>query len=97
VEREMKKQKCALAISCIALLFFSGCRKYIPATSKDTTSNAQIEVHLVLEHDGIKVYRFWDGVRTIYYTDARGKTSWDEVHSTGKTTYIERHEVETTQ
>ena len=38
----------------------------------------------MFEHDGVKVYRFYDDGSYIYYTDARGSTMWRE--NRGKTT-----------
>lgn len=40
------------------------------------TANPQIEVSLLFEHDGCRVYRFSDGARPVYYTDCRGSTAW---------------------
>lgn len=79
----------------IALISVSMNMQRLPAQAAESSSNPGIVVELVLEHEGIKIYRFWDGLRTIYYTDARGRTSWQEVHSTGKSTYMTEHEVET--
>jgi hypothetical protein len=86
------KTSAILAGSCIALLSLSACLKAPESTYK--TSNQEIKVELLFEHDGVKVYRFYDG-RTIYYTDARGKTSWSETHSNGKSSSIITHDVET--
>lgn len=60
-------------------------------------SNTNIQLQLVLEHDDIKVYRFYDGHQTIYYTDARGGTQWEERHSTGKSLYYIHRSVDTVQ
>ena len=65
------------------------------AQTQESSSNSAIPVQLVLAHEGVRVYRFWDGVRTIYYTDTRGKTAWSETRSTGKATITEDYEVET--
>lgn len=68
-----------------------------PPQSYKESSNPKIEVELVLEHEGIKVFRFHDGVRYVYFIDARGKTVWNETHTTGKVTLTEQHSVETAQ
>lgn len=81
-----------LILSAIAL---SGCS--VKTVSTERTSNVEINIELLFEKDGIKVYRFSDGYRNIYYTDARGTTSWDETHSDGKTTTTTHHRVETVQ
>ena len=76
-------------------LLGSGCgnRKTVQSISAEVTDNKEVVVELVLTHDGVKVYRFWDGWRYIYYTDARGTTRWEEVIPQGKTVRIEEHEV----
>lgn len=60
-----------------------------PAISETEVNH--IKVQLLFENDGIKMYRFTDGSRTIYYSDARGLTSWEE--RSGKSTI--RRQVET--
>ena len=81
------------------ILFFCitglvSCYAGIPLKSGKSENNQTYEVSYLFEHDGVKVYRFWDG-RTVYYTDARGKTSWTETHSNGKSSYTVTHDVET--
>ncbi len=50
--------------------------KQTPAESVAVSSNPEIQVELMLTHDGIKVYRFLDGYHYVYFTDARGSTEW---------------------
>lgn len=47
---------------------------------KIESSNSDVEVELLFEHDGCKVYRFFDGGSAKYYTDCRGQVQWDETH-----------------
>lgn len=89
---KLTKQAALLAVLCIAWLGVAGCQKTEQA--KEQTSNGEIKVELLFEHEGVKVYRFYDD-RTVYYTDARGKTAWDETHSTGKSSWREHHGVDT--
>lgn len=56
------------------LFLLSGCAK--DPVSTERTTNSDIAVELLFEHEGVKVYRFIDGGRFVYYTDARGKTEW---------------------
>ncbi len=56
----------------VPLLLLESCE--VESQSKEKSSNPAVDVELVLEHDGVKVYRFWNGGRYIYYTDARGST-----------------------
>ena len=54
------------------------------AERTDTTSNPEFKVSRIFTHDGVTVYRFSDGGQTVYYTDARGVTSWQETKHHGK-------------
>lgn len=78
-----------ILFATIAILV-SSCKKQSIESSQ--TNNSEISVELLFEKDGVKVYRFQDGGRFIYYTDARGKTEW---YSGGKNKTL--HEVETTE
>jgi hypothetical protein len=67
-------QTAKLAVLCSALLALGACSK--DPISKAGTNNPEITVELLFEKDGVKVYRFTDSGRSIYYTDARGRTDW---------------------
>lgn len=62
-------------ILLVTCLLFISCKK--EAKSTEQTSNPKFQAELLFEHDGVKVYRFYDG-RSIYYTDCRGKTSYTQ-------------------
>lgn len=87
----------AFAVALGSALFLTGCdsRKTVQAISAERTDNAQVNVELVLTNDGIKVYRFWDGWKYVYYTDARGTTSWEDRRTVGKTVVVTHSSVET--
>lgn len=78
----MKTLLLLLSLACIC-----GCKE--AAQQSHQTSSNDIKVELLFIHEGVKVYRFNDG-RTVYYTDARGKTAWEETHSN-------HHSVDTAQ
>lgn len=61
-----------LAITLLAAL--TGCA--VDPISTTQTNNKQIDLTLLFENDGCKVYRFLDGGRYVYYTDCRGQTEW---------------------
>ena len=89
-----------LSLSVIgAVLLLSGCEdnKTVQPLSWSETDNSKISVELVLTHDGIKIYRFWDGWKYVYYTDARGKTQWEERTVAGKQIVITPYSVETAE
>lgn len=65
-------------------LMLCGCMN--DAVETKPTTNRAMKVELLFEHDGVKVYRFYDG-NPIYYTDARGSVYWNASKA--------RHSVET--
>ena len=54
------------------------------------------ELTLVFENEGVKVWLFSDLDHYVWYTDARGHTSWEEHHQTGKNSTTENISVSTT-
>lgn len=78
-----------------AALFLISCER--PAIRTSTTNNPDFNVELLFENEGVKVWRFYDSGRRIYYTDARGKTAWSETHSSRKTTTTTHYAVPTEQ
>lgn len=57
---------------CALVTIAFGCAK--PAEVRTASSNSWFQVELLFEHDGVKVYRFYDQMQYHYYADARGKT-----------------------
>ena len=58
------------------------------------TNNGQVQVSLLFEYDGCKVYRFSDGGHLVYYSDCSGKTEYksdryDPATKTVQTDYIQ--------
>ncbi len=47
--------------------------------SRATTDNPEVTASVIAHVNGITVYRLNVGDRTIYFTDARGTTSWTEL------------------
>lgn len=77
------------------LFALCGCMK--EPLSTEQSSNSQVNVELLFENNGVKVYRFFDGGKAIYYTDARGRTEWTTTHGNGKTATHQKHSVETVE
>jgi hypothetical protein len=75
------------------LTFLVGCSENPIERTK--TNNPEINVSLLFEHDGVRVYRFEDGGKNVYYTDARGRTEWNTTKMVGKAVYAEYHTVDT--
>jgi hypothetical protein len=58
----------------LASLWVSGCLE--PEEPK--TGGAAYELEMLFEHDGCRVYRFDYYGRSIFYTDCRGSTDWEQ-------------------
>lgn len=89
------KNKFFAVLGLLVSLFLSGCYERPITTTR--SDNAAIAVELLFTYDGVKVYRFQDGGRFVYYTDARGRVEWTTSTSTGKSSTVQRHSVETAQ
>jgi hypothetical protein len=60
----------------------TGCQK--TPIAQVQTNNRHIDLQLLFEVDGCKVYRFEDSERSVYLTTCAGRVSYD--HRVGKTT-----------
>jgi hypothetical protein len=58
---------------------------------RTSTENPDFQVDKLFTKDGITVYRFQDGCRSIYFT--KNETDWSETHNTGKTSYTTHERV----
>lgn len=68
----------------------SACQKVINHHNKSSYSQriddgSNYDLQLIFVNDGVKVYKFYDKGRWVYYIDARGSTQ--SSYSSGKTTY----------
>jgi len=83
----MKKILFTLSIA----LLLSSCLKEAQHTEFKPNG---FQVQLLFEHDGIKMYRFYDGGETHYFTD-KGKTISQKIHRDGKgNTYIHTENID---
>ncbi len=57
-------------IFLLSIVSFSCTR---PALETVNSSNPNIELELIFEKDGCKMYRFYEGNRYIYWVDCRGQ------------------------
>lgn len=83
-------KKILLSIFAVAML--SGCRgDGDRVQTSQSCDNYRVE--LLFEVDGVKVYRFRDGLRDVYFTNTNGKCGYTATQTNGKaTTY---HDIET--
>lgn len=63
------------------ILAFISCGK--PAQESSPTTNPQFKAEMLFEHDGCRVYRFYDD-GAVYFTTCRGDVSWKTSHPCGK-------------
>jgi hypothetical protein len=69
-------------------LSLTSCFTQRPIYTDRPNNNRQYEVEYLFEHDGCKVYRFYDRGNYVYFTNCRGeaiaKTDSGEVRSVSK-------------
>lgn len=82
------KQIIAIIITSCLLM---GCTKDIIKTNDEVV--AEKDVKLLFEYDGVKVYRFYDCDRYIYFTNTGGKVEYTRTYHNGK--MVRTEEVQT--
>lgn len=89
--------KFLIAPLAIVLAACAGCSK-ASVGAPIPTNNPELELELLFEHDGCKVYRFYDSGHSRYWSDCRGRVHGGYNQSCGKgCTRFEPDEVETSQ
>jgi hypothetical protein len=78
-------------LALLTVILISSCARSAKGIAR--TDNPDIDVELLFEKDGIKVYRFYDYGSARYFTDARGSVEWREQQ--GKTSV--RKSIETVE
>jgi hypothetical protein len=76
-KKKMKTSVINFAITAGFILtagLFTSCME--EGLGEQKTNNEEIEVTLLFEKDGCKVYRFIDGGKSVYWTDCRGKVEY---------------------
>jgi hypothetical protein len=58
----------------ILLFLASGCATQIPLHEGKSQNNKTYEVDYLFEHEGCKVYRFYDRGNYVYFTNCKGET-----------------------
>ncbi len=57
----------------ILMMTVTGCATGIPLQTKESENNKTYNVDYLFEHDGCKVYRFYDHGNYVYFTNCRGE------------------------
>lgn len=73
------KQIMTLIITTCLLI---GCTRNTIKTNDEIV--AEKEVKLLFEYDGVKVYRFYDRERYVYFTNTSGKVEYSKTYRNGK-------------
>ncbi len=80
-------KKCLL---CLLIISFCSCAIQQPITTGKSANNQTYTVEYLFEHDGCKVYRFYDRGNYVYFTNCKGeaiaKNDSIEIRSTTKVT-----------
>ena len=66
----------------ILLLAAVSCSVKRPLVTEPAHNNQTYNVSYLFEHDGCKVYRFWDDGQYVYFTNCTGSTSTAQSDST---------------
>lgn len=70
----------------IVLFMATSCATGVPLQTKESENNKTYDVDYLFEHDGCKVYRFYDRGNNVYFTNCNGeaivKTDSTEVRNT---------------
>lgn len=66
----MKKLIYVFTVSTFLLL--AGCYPGIPLKTQPASNNRTYQVEYLFEHEGCKVYRFWDHGNYVYFTNCEG-------------------------
>lgn len=64
------------------LLGLSSCYVGVPIKAEKPSNNQTYEVDYLFEHDGCKVYRFYDRGNYVYFTNCQGTVTSIEKDST---------------
>jgi hypothetical protein len=72
----------------LAVFLSIGCNNSRPLYTKTAMDNPTYKVSFLFEHDGCKVYRFYDCGQYVYFTSCNGETSYmpDSAHVIKNTT-----------
>lgn len=80
-------------IPVLAIVLFASCRLQRPLYSKPSQNNDTYRVQYLFEHDGCKVYRFFDMGNYVYFTNCAGEAvaQHDSSAVTNRTRLASKH------
>ena len=57
----------------LSLMLLTSCNSYMPISKARPQNNSTYTIDYLFEHEGIKVYRFKDEDRYVYFTNCAGE------------------------
>lgn len=69
----MKKTITFVGITLAAI--FASCNAGVPLAKGESDNNRTYKIEYLFEHDGCKVYRFYDYGNYVYFTNCEGNTT----------------------
>lgn len=78
-----------------ALTLLTSCGGYSGDPISVDTTSSKYEVQFLFEHEGCKVFKFYDNGQRVYYTNCDGSTSWEVTRGQGKHTTTDHYNVPT--
>lgn len=91
--------KTTIKLSILAIAFLmSSCWAGVPLTSKSSDNNKTYTVDYLFEHDGCKVYRFYDNGAYVYFTNCNSditavKSDSTRIITKSTVTYVKKDSV----
>ena len=80
-----------LPLAMLVVVFASSCMPQRPITHETSQNNVDYKVDYLFEHDGCKVYRFYDRGDYVYFTTCKGETIAKTDSTTQKNTTLVQH------
>ena len=78
-------------ILILMAIFATACYSQKPITHEPSRNNTDYKVDYLFEHDGCKVYRFYDRGDYVYFTTCKGETIAKTDSTTQKNTTLVQH------
>jgi hypothetical protein len=76
------KRTCLILVTFGIALMLTSCFVQRPISEAPSANNKTYEVSYLFEHDGCKVYRFYDQGHWVYFTNCKGEVTSIKADST---------------
>ena len=82
----MKRILLSVIVVACCLIAFTACYVGTPLVTSNAENNRTYEVDYLFEHEGCKVYRFYDNGNYVYFTNRAGEVTTIKNDSTDRRT-----------